>query len=174
MDPVKVLSYLGVALQKKGDVRKEIISEVNNLSAAILQACVFTSMRFNQALLKNSKAEKLDILVSIQNGEVESHARMNGMCGPIMHAALELNNFFSDENLNTPIDKKHELQELFDALVAGERGMQGFMEEYIKIADILNMDSESEIDNHLRRSLTKLQELMKSAQDCQFGIPSLL
>jgi len=174
MDPVKMLSYLGKALQKKGDVREEIIAEVNNLSAAILQACIYTSMRFNQALLKKNLIEKREILVSITNGEIEAHARMNQMCGPIMHAAIELRNFFSDENLNTPVNKKNDLLKLFEALVAGERGMQGFMEEYIDIVQLLTIDDPVVIDDHLKKGIEKLKDLMKSAQTCQFGIPSLL
>ncbi|RJX35553.1 MAG: hypothetical protein C4531_01660 [Desulfurivibrio sp.] len=174
MDPVKMLGYLGRALQKKGDVREEIIAEVNNLSAALLQACIYTSMRFNQALLKKDLAEKREILVSMTNGEIEAHARMNQMCAPIMHAAIELRNFFSDENLHTPINKKNDLLLLFESLVAGERGMQGFMEEYINIAELLQIDDPAAIDDHLKAGIGKLKGLMKSAQQCQFGIPSLL
>ncbi len=174
MDPVKILSYLGKALQKKGKVRDEIIGEVNNLSSAILQACVFTSMRFNQALIKNEAVDKLDILVSMQNGEIEAHTRVNDMCGPVMHAAIELKNMFSDENLNVPTNKKNELQQLFDALIAGERGMQGFMEEYLDITSVLSMKSSTQIDNYLKAGIEKLKGLMKSAQECQFNISKLL
>ena len=174
MDAVKILSYLGKALQKKGEVREEIIAEVNNLSSAILQACLYTSMRFNQALFAKDLSKKIEILLSMQNGEIEAHARMNNMCGPIMHAAMELHNFFSDENLNTPINKRRELQELFDALVAGERGMQGFMEEYIDMAHLTSLDNPKAVDEALKTGIEKLKELVKSAQECQFNLPMLL
>ena len=174
MDPVQMIQYLGKALQKKGDVQAEIVEEVSNLASSIMQACVYTSMRLNQALVRKEVPEKLDILIAIQQGEIEAHTRMNEMCAPVMHAALELHNFFSNTNLNTPVGKKDDLLELFNALVAGERGVQGFMEEYLSISSLLTISEPKELDQHIKGSLEKLRELMKAAQECQFSITSIL
>lgn len=174
MNPVKALEYLAKALKKGSDVRSEIISEVNDLSSTIASACIYTSMRLNQALIATDLDEKRRILISMEQGEIESHARMNGMCAPIFHAANELQRFYSDENLNSKLGKKDNLLELFDALKQGELGMQQFMMEFINITDSVKQKSGVEIDKYIRKRIIKLQELAKSAQDCQFSISTLL
>ena len=174
MNPAKALEYLAKALKKGSEVRSEIISEVNDLSSAIASACIYTSMRLNQALLAKDSDEKRSILTSMEQGEIESHARMNGMCAPIFHAANELQRFYSDENLNRKLGKKDDLLELFSALQQGELGMQQFMMEFINITDSVKQKSDDEVDKYIRERITKLQELAKSAQDCQFSISTLL
>ena len=174
MNPAKALAYLGKALKKGANVRSEIISEVNDLSSAIASACIYTSMRLNQALMADDVDEKRRILASMAQGEVESHARMNGMCAPIFHAANELQRFYSDENLHSQVGKKGDLLELFSVLKQGELGMQDFMMEFIKIADTVKKKSGNDIDKLIRKRLSKLQDLTESAQKCQFGVSSLL
>ncbi|PCK07937.1 MAG: hypothetical protein COA42_11670 [Alteromonadaceae bacterium] len=174
MNPADALKYLAKALKKGSDVRSEIISEVNNLSSAIASACIYTSMRLNQALIADDLNEKRKILVSMETGEIESHARMNGMCAPVFHAANELKRFYSDENLNRSLGKKDELLALFNALKKGEMGMQQFMMDFINITDTVEGKSAREIDSSIREHVKKLQGLAKSAQYCQFTISTLL
>ncbi len=174
MNPAKVIAYLAKALKKGAEIRSEIISEVNNLSSAIASACIYTSMRLNQALLANNSDEKRSILTRLEQGEVESHARMNGMCAPIFHAANELQRFYSDENLNHKLGKKDDLLELFSDLQRGELGMQQFMMEFINITDSVKQKTDEELDKYIKERIIKLQELAKSAQECQFSISTLL
>jgi len=174
---VDILKYLGKAirlLQKRGEVNDKIINDVNNLTTAIQQACLHTSMRFNQALLLEKTLEgKKKILFSLGEHEIEAYARLNEMCAPIQVSSQNLHNFFSNEGLNTPLDKQSELLKLFTALFAGEQGMQAFIMEYIQISKVENMEK-SDLDNYLRENLKRVEKLTKSAWECQSSISALL
>ena len=155
MDPVKALAYLAAALKKGAGVREEIITEVNSLSSAISSACIYTSMRLNQALLASSKEDKLNILTQMHRNEIESHARMNDMCAPIFHAANELKRFYSNENLHRGLGRRDDLLELLEDLRSGERGLQHFMMEFM---DISNLDERT---HHLAEEMYKKNSLRK-------------
>lgn len=174
MEPTKALKFLASALKKGSDVREEMISEVNNLASAIAGACVYTSMRLNQALLAKTIDEKIQVLSEMSHGEIEAHARMNGMCAPIFHAANELERFYSDENLHRKLGKKDDLLELLNTLQRGEHGLQEFMMEFIDIANITKAQTREEVEIYIRQRITTLKELAKAAQECQFAISSML
>ena len=140
----------------------------------IFLASRFASTRLNQALLTKTKTEKIHLLSTLTEKEIESFTRLNEMCGPVRNSANALSHWISEESLHKKFGKRHNLNQLMQTLSRGEAGVQQIFAEFMsKPAELRKMKAK-DIDDWIRHSTTELSRISKEASSMQASLAQIL
>ncbi len=171
---LKILkSLIKEAFQGQG-VRNDILKNANNLNSAILMASTFASVRLNLALLAMTKNEKVNLLASLTEKEIESFTRLNEMCGPVRESTNALTHWVSRESFHKNISHSSQINTLIRTLGHGEAGIQELFAEFMrKPGELETMDKE-EINSWIRSATQRLAKISKEASELQVNLAQIL